>query len=280
MTALELLQSGDLNAALEDLQDQVRKSPADSKLRIFLFQLHCALGDWDRALTQLRVCGKMDEAALPMAQTYREAIGCELIRERVFKGETPPLVFGEPQKWIALLIEAVGALGRGDAASAAGLREEAFETAPTTSGKANDTAFEWIADADMRLGPVLEVIMNGRYYWAPFNCISSIEMDEPTDLRDAVWTPATVTWANGGQVPALIPTRYPGLSETWTNAHRLSRATDWADVGSDTFVGIGQRVLATDADDIALMDIRALSLDVEAPEAPEEGETEAEPGDG
>lgn len=278
MTAIELLRAGDLKASLGALQDEVRKNPSDAKLRIFLFQLLSALGDWNRALTQLRLCGQMDETALPMAQMYREAIGCELIRERVFKGETPPLVFGEPQQWIALLIEAVGALGRGDADAAAKLRDEAFEAAPATSGTVNDTPFEWIADADMRFGPVLELIMNGRYYWAPFNTIAEIEVEEPTDLRDRVWTPAMLTWANGGQVPVLIPTRYPGLSDEWSDAHRLARATDWADVGAETFVGVGQRLLATDAEDIAIMDIRKLVLNVEAPPASEEAE-ESDAGD-
>ena len=28
-------------------------------------------------------------------------------------------------------------------------------------------AFAWMADADMRLGPVLEAVINGRYYWVP-----------------------------------------------------------------------------------------------------------------
>lgn len=264
MDAIEHLRGGDLGGALKSLQDQVRKAPSDAKLRIFLFQLLSVMGDWDRALTQLRVCGQLDAQAVPMSQTYREAIGCEFVRERVFRGETAPLLFGEPKQWLALLLEALGALGRGNYQAAADLRAQAFEMAPATSGTANGEAFEWIADADMRLGPVLEIIMNGRYYWAPFNTIRALKLEEPTDLRDRVWTPGELTWTNGGQVPVLIPTRYPGVDTFPRDGLKLSRETEWSDVGGETYVGLGQRVFATDRADISIMDLRHLALDVEA----------------
>ena len=38
--------------------------------------------------------------------------------------------------------------------------------------------FEWIADADSRLGPLLEVILEGKYYWAPFCRIAREGDDE------------------------------------------------------------------------------------------------------
>ena len=55
-----------------------------------------------------------------------------------------------------------------------------------------------MTDADQRLGPVLEAVINGRYFWIPFQRISRIELDAPADLRDAVWTPASFTWICAG----------------------------------------------------------------------------------
>jgi type VI secretion system protein ImpE len=49
------VREGDLAGALMALQDQVRKNPSTSDLRVFLFQLLAVLGEWDRALTQLNV---------------------------------------------------------------------------------------------------------------------------------------------------------------------------------------------------------------------------------
>ncbi len=272
MTPEEHLKSGDLDAALSALQDKVRANPADPKLRIFLFQLLCVLGDWKRAITQLKLSAEMDELATMMAKTYREAIICEVYRDKVFKGEKDPLIFGEPEEWLALLIEAQKLLATGKTDEAAALRARAFDAAPTTSGTVNGEAFEWIADADMRLGPVLEAVVNGRYFWLPFSRIHKLEMEEPLDLRDAVWTACTLTLHNGGEVAALIPTRYAGTTEHGDNAAKLARATGWDDAGAETFVGTGQRLLTTDKTDIALLDVRELTLG----SAPDAGETAAD----
>ena len=260
MTPEEHLKSGDPLAALEALQALVRAKPADAKLRIFLFQLLCILGDWNRAIRQLKVCGELDPGSLSMTQAYREAIICEVYREKVFAGEKSPLAFGEPQEWLAHLMEAQKLLATGHAAEAADLRARAFDAAPATSGDIDGTPFEWMADADMRFGPVLEAVVNGRYFWLPFAQIRSILIEAPTDLRDSVWLPAKMKLANDGEVIAFIPTRYPGTGKAGTAAEKLSRATSWADAGADTFVGTGQRVLSTDQADVALMDARAISF--------------------
>lgn len=274
MQAEELLKAGDLGGALSALQDQVRKSPADAKLRVFLFQLLCVIGDWKRAITQLKVCGELDETATPMAQTYREAIICEVYREKVFAGEKAPLVFGEPNEWIALLIEALKPEAAGKAEKAAGLREKAFDMADAVAGTLNGEPFEWVADADMRLGPVLEIIVNGRYFWAPFDTVHKIKAEEPSDLRDRVWTAVEITWANGGDAVALIPTRYAGTLGAEDSALKMSHATSWDDSGTKA---LGQRLLATDQADCALMDLRELVLgDPPVVELrPEEGTDEA-----
>lgn len=260
MRAEELLKSGDLAATLAALQAEVRAKPADPRLRVFLFQLLCVMGDWKRAITQLKVTGELDSSAVPMAQAYREAIICEVYRERVFEGEKDPLVFGEPQEWIALLIEAQKLLVAGRTDDAATLRDKAFDAAPPVSGTLNDQPFEWVADADTRLGPLLEAVVNGRYFWVPFNRIAAITAEDPSDLRDCVWTPVTITLRTGADVVAFLPTRYAGTAVRGTDAQKLARATDWIDVGGGAFSGIGQRLLATDAGDTALMDLRKLEI--------------------
>lgn len=254
------LTAGDLDGALAALQDRVRKNPADAKLRIFLFQLLCVLGDWKRAITQLKVSAELDASATSMAQAYREAIISEVFREKVFAGEKTPVIFGEPPDWIAPLLEALRVQAEGNAEAAAALREKAFDAAPAVAGELNGEPFEWIADADMRIGPVLEAVINGRYYWVPFQAIRSLVIEEPADLRDVVWTPATLTVAAGGEMVALIPTRYPGTAANGTPAQKLARETVWRDEGAETFIGHGQRLLTTDLGDTALMDVRTLAF--------------------
>ena len=78
-SATVLLAAGDPAGALQALQQQVRANAADAKLRVFLFQLLCVLGQWPRALDQLKVCGELDAGTLAMVNTYRAAIHCDLL---------------------------------------------------------------------------------------------------------------------------------------------------------------------------------------------------------
>jgi type VI secretion system protein ImpE len=259
-SAEDSVRSGDPAEALTRLQAQVRARPEDAKLRIFLFQLLCVLGQWERALNQLKVAATLDAAAIPMAQTYGEAVRCEAIRRDVFAGRKSPMVFGQPEQWLALLIESLLAGAAGDAARAEQLRQTAFDEADPSSGEINGQPFSWIADADSRLGPVLEAVINGRYYWVPFARLSQVTMEAPTDLRDVVWMPAQLLFENGGESVALVPTRYPGSETAGDGMLALARKTLWEEVSPDAHHGLGQRLLATDSGDVPLMDVRTLVI--------------------
>ena len=261
MDAQQLISEGKLGDALAALQDQVRKDASNAKYRIFLFQLLAVLGQWNRALTQLNVAAELDAAALPMAQTYREAIQCEALRAEIFAGKRAPLIFGEPPAWLVLLLEALKLDAAGETDRAATARAQAFDDAPASAGSINGERFAWIADADQRLGPVVEAIVNGRYFWIPFQRISRIEFDPPADLRDAVWTPVRFTWTNGADTVGLIPTRYNGTVDSGDEALLLSRRTEWVEQGPLSGHGLGQRMLVTDSADLALMDARVIELD-------------------
>jgi len=255
------LKDGNPAAALAALQEQVRSRPADPKLRVFLFQLLCVLGQWERALNQLKVASELDASALGMAQMYGDAVRCEAIRRDVFDGRKSPLVFGEPEQWLALLIESLLRAGRGEAAHAEQLRLQAFEEAPSSTGNVDGQPFEWIADADSRLGPVLEMIINGRYYWVPFARVNKVTIEAPTDLRDLVWVPAQLEFENGGASVGLIPTRYPGSESSVDGAVALARTTLWSQMAPAAYHGLGQRVLATDSAETPLLDIRTMSIE-------------------
>jgi type VI secretion system protein ImpE len=266
MQAEQSLKDGDLQLALSQLQAQVRSNPAKVEYRVFLFQLLSVLGEWGRALTQLDVAGDLDASTLAMVQTYREALRCEVLRREVFAGKRSPLIFGDPEHWIALLLQSLQLSVDGQFAKAQVLREEAYEVVKTPTGSIDGQRFEWVADADPRIGPFLEAIVNGNYYWIPFHRIRRIQLDQPEDLRDMIWTPAQFTWANGGQAVGLIPTRYPESECAADTSLQLSRKTEWREMAEDEYHGIGQRILATDAGEYPLMDIRDIVIDVSVEE--------------
>jgi type VI secretion system protein ImpE len=258
--AEQSLRNGDPAAALAHLQEQVRAKPADPRLRIFLFQLLCVLGQWERALNQLDVASGLDTEALAMAKTYGDAVRCEAIRDDVFAGKKSPMIFGQPDQWLALLIESLLEAGRGAHARSQDLRTQAFEEAPSSAGDIDGRPFAWIADADSRLGPVLEAVINGRYYWVPFVRLVKVQIEPPEDLRDIVWMPAHLQFGNGGESVALVPTRYAGSDDAADGLIALARKTIWEEMAPDIYRGLGQRIFATDGEETPLMEVRTIVL--------------------
>ncbi|SEI46804.1 type VI secretion system protein ImpE [Azotobacter beijerinckii] len=261
MTADELLRAGRLEAALATLQDEVRRRPDHAPLRVFLFQLLAVLGQWTRAAQQLQVAGELEAGTLAMVQTYRAALACEALRAEVFAGRLTPLLLGRPDDWVALLVEALRLDGEGRTEAARQLRGQALDAAPAVAGQLNGEDFAWCADADPRLGPVLELIVNGRYAWLPLPHLQSLACEPPADLRDLVWLPARLTLANGGESVALIPSRYPDTPRLGDDAARLARKTDWPDDG----LPLGQRMFVTDRGDCALFELRRLTFAAQEP---------------
>jgi type VI secretion system protein ImpE len=279
MQPQELLKQGQPREALTALQALVRTQPQDPKLRVFLFQLLAVLGDWERSLAQLQIAAQMDAKNMLMAQMCRQAIACEMLRAEVFEGKRSPTVVGETSEWAGMLLEAARLTAQGSGRAGAELRARALDAAPTTSGTieiedggaTTSHPFEWIADADARMGPMLEVVVDGRYLWAPFDRIKEIRIEKPADLRDMVWLPVHLMWSTAASTVALIPSRYAGSQSSDDGNVLLSRTTEWEDAGDELFVGRGQRVLATDAGEYPLLTVRKLALNSVPPPSGDDG---------
>ena len=198
------------------------------------------------------------------------ALRCEKIRAAVFQGRRSPMVFGEPEAWLACLVESNLRAAAGETDLAHSLARQAFDAAAASAGTIDGVRFNWIADADSRLGPVLEAMVNGRYYWVPFSRLAEVRIEPPTDLRDIVWLPAQLHFLNGGEVLAMLPTRYPGSERSDDAQIVMARKTEWRRDGSpsgdeERWLGLGQRVLATDHGDHDLLTVRSIEF-VQTPE--------------
>lgn len=262
------LAAGDLAGSRAHLVEAVRSRPGDPALRSFLFQLSCVLGDWTRADKQLEMLGQLQPEALDMITDYRAAIAAEATRAAVMAGTIPPDIFGDPKPWAQDLAEALRAEAKGETAAATNLRSRALDAAPAVPGTLDGTGFSWLADADTRFGPLLEVVMNGAYRWIALSDLTALELTAPSDLRDVVWSVGIATFAEGAQWPVLIPARYPGTEATGDPALMLGRRTEWRALGAEGHAaGLGQRLLAHEAGDVALLDVRALTLTPPAGEA-------------
>ena len=259
MTPEELFRAGRVDEALAELQVQIRKAPSNEKLRIFLFQLLIINGDWARAHNQLKVISELSADSHLLAAVFRPLIELEAYRAQVFAGQRSPLIFGEPEPFLGKLVQALSS----EPEVAAELRAAAYEEAPARSGRLNGKPFEWIMDADARLGPVLEVAIERKYYWMGFHHLKSITTEAPTDLRDMVWLPAEFELVNGGRLSGFLYVRYPGSESAGNPAVRLSRVTEWEALPDGSNKGLGQRLLATDEDDFPLLELRQLEFHVD-----------------
>jgi type VI secretion system protein ImpE len=84
--------------------------------------------------------------------------------------------------------------------------------------------------------------------------------------------PARFVWANGGEAFGFLPTRYPGSQAAEDPALALSGRTEWRERGTWQ-LGLGQRMLATDGGEFAVMDVRRIELaEVAEPAEPQAAE--------
>jgi type VI secretion system protein ImpE len=232
MNALELFQSGKLQEAIQALGEEVRNAPLDAKRRIFLFELLCFAGDYDRAEKHLDIIAGSSQAANVGALLYRSAIHAERTRQKMFEASSFPM----PRK--------------------------AFET----SGHLNAGAFAEFADADPRIGGALEVFVAGSYSWIDFEQIASIEVPRPKRLRDLLWTPAIVLTTPEYKAMELGEVLLPVLSPlSWKESDdsvRLGRSTTWKEDPVHGEIPVGQKMFLAGEECVPILELGKVELSV------------------
>lgn len=254
------LREGDLDGARAALTEAVRSSPGDPGARMFLSQLLCLSGEWEKAERQLETLAQLSPEARMLGVVYGQAIAAEAARTDVFAGKAdmPVLAGGE---WTQGLARAIRHFAAGDTAAGEAARDEALDSAPDTPGDLDGTRFEWIADADSRFGPTFEAIVGGRYGLIAFDAVERIESEGPRDLRDIVWYPVQISFRQGTSAAALLPARYPGTERSADAAERLARSTAWAESPSGER-GSGQHLwMLSNQEDRGLLSVRSLTFD-------------------
>jgi type VI secretion system protein ImpE len=234
MNAKELFHAGRLEDAIQSLVAELKNDPGNDRQRTFLFELLCFAGAYDRAERQLDVLAQSGNKNAELGTLlYRGALAAERTRQGMFESRTFP---------------------------------ESPE-ADTLSGSIDERHFEWISDADPRIGPKLEVFAAGAYMWIPYVHIESIEIPQPRRLRDLIWTPAVVRTGPAfedkdlGEV--LLPAMCPLSSKSADDAVRLGRSTIWEE-SAEGAIPLGQKVLIVDDEEIPLLQIRHLTFDTGA----------------
>jgi type VI secretion system protein ImpE len=223
--------------------------------RVFLFELLCFVGDLDRAQKQLDVIGHQSTEMEIGAEIYRQVLTAEGSRRAVFAEGQLPNFLTTPPDYVALYLEALTMQREQQPAKARALLEKALNLRPLIPGQTDGRPFKEFEDADTFLAPFLELIVNEKYAWLPFEEIRRIEIAKPAQLRDLVWTRAKLEAHGGNLGDVFIPALYPGSSQHPNDAVRLGRMTEWMDVGEGLARGVGQRLFLMDGDERAMLEI-------------------------
>ena len=263
MTAKELFDAGNLLAAIDQLTQDVRSNPRDLKSRIFLFELLCFSGEFQRAQRQLdAVAQTSGDVKVEMGvQAYRSVVQAEVARREFFTGSSrTPKFLCEPPKYTALHIEAVEKIRADAHEDLDHLLAESRTLRSPTAGTCNDQSFTEFRDGDDVLGPFLEVCFQGGYYWVPLEQMTRLEIQPPRTLRDLIWTPAAIGLRTSPRRDVLIPALYYPSHEHSDDLIKLGRITDWKPVGSETLVGLGQRTFFANDTEYPLLEVRTVEF--------------------
>jgi type VI secretion system protein ImpE len=263
VNAKELFDAGDLSAAIEQLNHDVRSRPTDTRQRTFLFELLCFAGDYQRAARQLDAIGHQSATADIGVQIYRNVLEAEASRQKLFTQGLRPHFLFPPPSYVQQHLEAMNRLRENRPAEAKALLEQAEQVRPQVPGQFEGQTFQDFRDVDDVLAPFLEIIMHNSYIWLPFDQIKQLIIPPPKHLRDLLWIPATVEAHLGPVGAVFLPVLYPGSSTHDNDQVKLGRMTDWQALGEGLARGCGQHLYLLDDSDRALLEIREIVFETE-----------------
>ena len=260
--AKELLDAGNLTAAIEAITREVKARPADVSARTFLFELLVFAGEWERALRQLDVVAGQNAGSELGAQVYRNNIQAMRERERLWTASLAPHFLSEPPAEIDLHLAAVKELNAGRASEAQKLLDTATEQRTPLTGRADGREFADWRDADDLLAPVLELIISDKYTWLPFAQIKGVEFAPPRQLRDLVWCPVRVETRQGTIGEMFVPALYEGSNRHTDDLVKLGRLTDWESIGEETTAAraVGLRLFLAGDEEKSIFEVRRVEF--------------------
>jgi type VI secretion system protein ImpE len=260
MNAKELLDANQLSAAIQELNQEVKQHPTNTRIRTFLFELLCFDGAHARAERQLDILGNQDDKAGIGIEVYRNLLKADAARRRLFMDGVRPSFFIDPPEYVRDCLAAILLLQEGDAQGASKLIERSKASDPRLNGTINGRTFTGMSDSDDRIWPVLEVFANGIYTWIPLEQIKTIRLSRLSFLRDLLWAPVHVECLDGQQGEVYVPTLYPGSERDANEEVRLGRITEWVNLGEGLVGGLGLKTFMIGDVETSILEVNELVM--------------------
>ncbi|WKE65738.1 type VI secretion system accessory protein TagJ [Gallaecimonas kandeliae] len=260
----DLLAKGQLNSAIEALQQAIRHNPAQVELRAALVELLCLAGDLERADDALAVLVKRNPDWIPGALNLRQLIRAQQARLALREGRLADGVKAEPSPALEALLALNLHLHQGELDQAAEAAEALEQARQPVHFQAGDAKGE-IRDCDDSLGPFVEGLgTDGHYYLWQWHQIRLLELHAPASPVEMIWRRATVTLADERQGEVFLPLVYVANQN---EDQQLGRETDWQEHGPALVTGLGQKLLLLGDEALPLGSLRSLERLEEAAHA-------------
>ncbi len=254
------LDAGKLTEAVEEALDAVKSAPTDLKARIFLFELSCFSGDWERAERQLDVIGQQDMNAMIGSQIYKQNFEAERDRIDLFsKGQIPECLM-QPPNYVEGLLAAVSHVKDGKLSEAKEVIDQVEESRPAFACKVDGAESSDFRDYNDLTSCVFEAIVKDSYTWLPFEQVEKVEFLETKSLRDNYWRQAEVELINGTTGEMFLPALYAESYKNESDEIRLGRATDWREMDEDIYIGEGVRLFQVESGYKPISEIKTIEF--------------------
>lgn len=258
---IELFQSGQLDAAVEQAAQDVKAKPGVLALRSLFAEVLCFTRDWQRVDKQLDAIAKINEQSIVGVSMIKHLIRSEVSREEVYEQGRVPEFTEQPSLITQKRLEALTYLRQGESQQALEFISEAVELEVPRCGTHNGNSFASFRDMDDLLGPVLEVFTaTGEYYWLNLDQIRSLELDTPSNLIDQLWRSARIETTGDLKGRVYLPALYYRSHQSDDGRVRVGRATDWVAPEGGPVTGLGQREFLIDEDVFTVMQLSILNF--------------------
>ncbi|MBT5018465.1 hypothetical protein OAF98_00025 [Planctomicrobium sp.] len=259
--SIELFQSGQLDAAVEQAAQDVKASPSNITLRSLFAEFLCFTRDWQRVDKQLDAISKIDKTSVVGVSLLKHLLRSEVSREEAYEQGRVPEFVEKPSESMQKRLEALTHFRSGDAAKSVELIAEAVEMEVPVTGAHNGEAFSDFRDMDDLLGPIVEVFTaTGEYYWLDLNQVRSLELDSPSNLVDQLWRSARIETVGDLRGRIYLPALYYGSDKSEDGRTRIGRATDWDGGEGSPVTGKGQREFLVGEEPVTIMQLSVLTF--------------------
>lgn len=252
-----LLDQGDVRAAVGAALAQVKSAPKDEDARRLLIDLLIIDGDFERADRQADILANTAGALTLGMVLLRGRLRAAKAREAWFtQGAAPAFPEGPTERdQQAMRLGVAMRAGGGDVALELDSLTRISETAALVI---NGSPVSGFRDADDRVPHAFEVLCSdGSYMWVDFDLAERVDFSHASAVRDLVWRPAKLTLTSGSQTDVVICATYfaPGQDDS----QKLARATLWNDLPGGVMAGQGQKTFLAGDDAMLALDIQSVA---------------------